>query len=432
MSDQTSGTAAGRLRMSQNEFVGFLATISATTALGIDLVIPAFGDVRGAFGLAEDSTQVALTVTTYFLGLSIAQIIYGPFTDRFGRKPVLLASLGLYCAGAIAAGLAPGLSFLLISRLLWGVGAAGPRVLLMAIARDVHEGDRLAKVLSLAAAIFMIVPAIAPLAGQAVLALGSWRLVFAAPLVPAMALVAWTALRLDETLAPASRRPLTFARTAEAVRAVTGNRVALGFSLALLFDFASFASFLASSELLFDRVYDRSSQFPLFFSLMSVVMGVVVFTGSRFVGRFGARRMILSLFKVNLCSSAALLVISLLAGGSPNFWLWFGLLTISNSLRTLVNPLAGSEAMQPMGDLAGTAASVMGTISMGGGAILAGITDRFINNSVTPLSSAYVIYGVLEFAAIVWALGGLRSRPTLAVGGGGEPTPGSDAGSTSG
>lgn len=402
------------LRMKQNEFVGFLATISATTALGIDMVLPAFSDVRQAFGLPDDSTQVALTVTIYFLGLSIAQIFYGPLTDRFGRKRVLLASLTLYSIGALAAGFAPSLPFLLASRLLWGIGAAGPRVLLMAIARDVYDGNRLARVLSLASAIFMIVPAMAPLLGQLVLGVSSWRFVFAAPIVPAMALMLWST-RLDETLAVEERRPLTLRRTLSAFKAVLSNRVALGFSLALLFDFAAFASFLASSELLFDRVYDRSSQFPILFGVMSTVMGLSAFTGSKLVSRFGARTMILWVFRVQLPSAAILLAVSILGAGRPAFFLWFALITATNAMRTVINPLIGSEAMQPMGDLAGTAASVMGTISMGGGALLAGVTDRFIRTSVTPLSLAYVVYGVLELAAVLWAMGAVRSRMSAAA-----------------
>ena len=316
----------------------------------------------------------------------------------------------------MAASLAPTLPFLLAVRLLWGLGAAGPRVLVMAIARDVHDGDRLASVLSMAAAIFMVVPAVAPLAGQAILGVAGWRAVFAAPVVPALALIAWTVLRLDETLDGSSRRPLTFARTAAAVTAVGRDRVALGYSLALLFDFASFASFLASSELLFDRVYDRSDQFPLLFGLMSGVMGVTAFGGSRIVRRFPARSVIGVAFAVALATSSVLLAVSLASGGRPRFWVWFGLLTVANAMRVVVNPLAGSEAMQSMGDLAGTAASVIGTISLGGGALLAGVTDRFIGDTVTPLSSAYLLYGLLELAAILyagrWALrsGGVLSR----------------------
>ncbi len=392
------------LRMKPNEFVAFLATMSATTALGIDMVLPAFGEVRRSFGLANDSTQVALTVTVYFLGLSLAQIFYGPLTDRFGRKPVLRASLGLYALAALVAGLAPNLALLLTARLLWGIGAAGPRVLLLTIARDVHDGDRLARVLSLTAAIFMIVPAVAPLVGQVVLDLSSWRWTFAGPFVPAVALLLWSS-RLDETLRPDDRRPLTFGNTAAAFRAVVGNRTALGLSLAMMFDFAAFASFLASSELLFDRVYDRADRFALFFGAMSVVMGLSAFTSSRVVAGFGARAMILWLLRLQLPIVSVMLLVSIAGDGSPNFWLWFGLLTAANALRVVINPLLGSEAMQPMGDQAGTAASVMGTIGMGGGALLGSVTDRFISDAVTPLAVAYLASAALQLIATAWAYG---------------------------
>ncbi|MEM9651219.1 MAG: multidrug effflux MFS transporter [Actinomycetota bacterium] len=402
------------LRMGQNELVVFLATISATTALGIDMILPAFGAVREAFGLPEDSTSVALTVTTYFLGMSVSQILYGPLADRFGRKPVLLFGIGLYGSAAIFCGLATNLTMLLVGRTLWGLGAAGPRVLLMAIARDVYDGDRLAKVLSMAAALFMIVPAIAPLLGQGVLSLTNWRGAFAAPAIPALMLGLWTVLRLDETLPPEQRRPLTLGRTRDAFKAVVTNRTALGYALSQMFDFASFASFLATTELLFDRVYDREEQFALYFSGMSLVMGVTAFVGSRVVSRFGAQRMILALFPINLLSVLVLLIISIAASGSPAFLLWFGLLTLSNATRVLINPLAGSESMQPMGELAGTAASVMGTIGMGGGAILASFTDRFISDSVTPLSAAYLFYGIAGFCAVLYAVSGRRGRTNTA------------------
>lgn len=390
--------------MKPNEFVAFLATMSATTALGIDMVLPSFGEVRQSFGLADDSTQVALTVTVYFLGLSLAQIFYGPLTDRFGRKPVLVTSLTLYALAALAAGLAPNLPLLLTARLLWGIGAAGPRVLLLTISRDVYEGDRLARILSLTAAIFMIVPTIAPLLGQLVLDLSSWRWAFAAPFLPAVALLLWSS-RLDETLSPEDRRPLTLGHTTAALKAVTGNRIALGLSLAMMFDFAAFASFLASSELLFDRVYDRADRFALYFGAMSVVMGLSAFTGSRVVSDFGARAMILWLLRIQLPIVSVILVISILGDGGPNFWLWFGLLTLSNAIRVVVNPLLGSEAMQPMGEQAGTAASVMGTIGLGGGALLGSITDRFISDAVTPLAVAYVVSAALQLVATGWAFG---------------------------
>lgn len=184
---------------------------------------------------------------------------------------------------------------------------------------------------------------------------------------------------------------------------MTGNRKAFGFSLAMMFDFAAFASFLSSTELLFDRVYDRSSQFPLAFGLMSTAMGLTAFGGSRLVSRFGAESMIGTLVRLQLIAIAVVLLVSV-AGSGPNFFLWFGLMTVTNALRTLLNPLSGSVGMQSMGDLAGTAASIMGTISLGGGALLGSITDRFIRDSVMPLSTAYLVYGVLQVVAVMWAL----------------------------
>ena len=130
-------------RIAERELVFLLGAISATTALGIDMALPAFGDIRLGLGLAADSPRVALTVTLYFFGMAGAQMFYGPFTDRFGRKPVLYAGLALYTLGALGSALAPSFGALIASRLVWGIGAAGPRALSLAIGRDLYEGDRL-------------------------------------------------------------------------------------------------------------------------------------------------------------------------------------------------------------------------------------------------------------------------------------------------
>lgn len=397
--------------MSEGEFVAILAAISATTALGIDMALPAFSDIRAGLGLAPDSNRVALTVTLYFLGLASAQVLYGPFTDRFGRKPVLYAGLGLYALGALGSALAPTFEVLVISRFVWGVGAAGPRALTLAIGRDLYDGDRLARILAIATAVFMLVPAIAPLLGQAVLALGTWRWVMGAPILVTLALAIWL-VRLPESLPPERRRPLTLARTGEAIRAVVRSRPTIGSTLATMFDFGSFAAFLGSSQLLFDDVYDRGDQFAYYFAGMSLVMGAVVFLGSRQVQRVGADRVITVALPFTVVLSVALAAWSMQSGGQPAFVGWFALITIINSMRTLVNPLLQAQAMGPMGDLAGTAAAVIGTISMGGGALLASVVDRAIDGSVTPLAIAYAGYGAIGLGFALWARGGHQPETT--------------------
>ncbi len=382
-----------------------LAAISATTALGIDMVLPAFGEIRASLGLAADSPRVALTITLYFLGLASAQMFYGPFTDRFGRKPVLYCGLGLYGLGALGSALAPTFELLILSRFVWGVGAAGPRALTMAIGRDLYEGDHLARILSLVQAVFMIVPALAPLLGAGVLAVGSWRMVLAAPLVVIAALSVWLT-RLPESLPAERRRPLTLSRTREAIVAVLSTRRTIGSALAVMFDFGGFAAFLASSQLLFDDVYDRGDQFAFYFAGMSLVMGLFLFVGSGRVKALGADRVIVTVMPVTVVLSIGFALWAWQSDGVPTFFAWFAILTLLNALRTLINPLLMAAAMQPMGELAGTASAVIGTISMGGGAVLASFVDRAIDGTVTPLAMAYAGYGTLGLLAALWARGG--------------------------
>lgn len=400
-------SSAPEKKVSDREFVGMLAAISATTALGIDMVLPAFGEIRASLGLAADSPRVALTITLYFLGLASAQMFYGPFTDRFGRKPVLYFGLGLYALGALGAALAPTFELLILSRFIWGVGAAGPRALTMAIGRDLYEGDHLARVLSLVQAVFMIVPALAPLLGAGVLAIGSWRFVLAAPLLVIAVLSIWLT-RLPESLPPEKRRPLTLSRTRQAIVAVVSTRRTIGSALAVMFDFGGFAAFLASSQLLFDDVYDRGDQFAFYFAGMSLVMGAVLFLGSGRVKALGADRVIVTVMPVTVAASALFAVWAWQSDGVPTFLAWFGILTLLNALRTLINPLLMAQAMQPMGELAGTASAVIGTISMGGGAVLASFVDRAIDGTVTPLAVAYAGYGAIGMAFAFWARGGAK------------------------
>lgn len=386
-----------------------LAAISATMALGVDMALPAFTDIRVGFGLPADSPRVALTVTLYFLGVASAQLFYGPFTDRFGRKPVLYTGLGLYILGALGSALAPTFGALIASRFIWGIGAAGPRALTLAIGRDLYQGDQLARILAVVASVFMVVPVLAPVLGQAMLNVGSWRWVMGAPAAVILVLVIWL-IRLPESLPPAKRRPLTLDRTRHAIIAVFTNRVTTRSALAIMFNFGAFTAFLGSIQLLFDDVYRRGDQFAYYFAGMSLFMGAVIFAGSRMVKRVGADRMIIVTLALAVILSMAVAVWSWQADGQPAFLVWFALITVINALQTLATPLIQAQAMEPMGEVAGTAAAVIGTVALGGGVVLAVFVDRAIAGSVTPLVVSYAGYGAIGLAFALWTR---RLRPIL-------------------
>src|SRR5687767_10977472 len=150
----------------------------ALSALGIDLMLPAFGDMRRDFGLPADSTDVSRLLTAYFLGLAVGQLLYGPIADRFGRKTALYGGYLLYGVSALVCALTPSLALLVVGRFVWGVGAAGPRVAAQAIIRDTYEGDAMARAMSFVMAVFLLVPVVAPTIGDTIAEAGSWRWIF--------------------------------------------------------------------------------------------------------------------------------------------------------------------------------------------------------------------------------------------------------------
>ena len=384
--------------------------IMAATALGIDMMLPAFGDIRAEFRLAEDSTAVAGIVTAYFIGLAAAQVVWGPVADRFGRKPTLYAGFALYMVGALGAALAPSLWFIYVMRFVWGFGAAGPRVVALAVVRDFYSGDAMARAMSFIMAIFVLVPVVAPSLGAAVLAIASWRWVFAACVIYA-ALVAVWARRLPETLREENRVPLEFPKVWAAARYVVGNRQTLGYTLALTALFGAFSSYLASSELIVSEVFDRGPAFPLVFGGLAATMGGAMLLNGTVVSKLGVRRMVHAVMFGYLAWAAVLTVAAITGGGTPPFWPFVAGLAVLLGLYALLFPNMNTIAMDPMGAVAGTAAAVIGLVSIAGGATLGSFIDRSIEGSVTPLALGFLGYGGLTLLAVLWAENGRLFQP---------------------
>jgi DHA1 family bicyclomycin/chloramphenicol resistance-like MFS transporter len=399
--------------MGEREFIALMAALTASTALGVDVMLPALGQIRDAFGLPADSTTLSWTVSLYLLGLGLAQVVFGPLADRFGRKPTLYAGLVLYAAGAAGAALAPSLGFLLASRLVWGFGAASSRVMTLTITRDRYVGDRMARVMSLIIAVFLIAPILGPALGELLLLSGTWRWVFGFSVVAAAALAVWL-VRLDETLDPAHRLPLDLTRLRGAFRTIVASRVTLGYGLALTFEMSAFTAFLASFELLLDDVYDRSSQFALLFGAGAAVMALTALGSARTIGTMGSTALLRLAIIAHAVGGSALVAVSLAAEGAPSFWLWYVLLTGLNALHVVIGPISNSLAMAPMGEIAGTASAVIGAVSLVVASLLSSITNNLTAGSVTPLSLGYLCYGLLAGACIAWA--GRQQQRTPAAG----------------
>lgn len=396
------------------EFTMLLAMSMALAALGIDIMLPALPALRTAFDLPSDSTAVAGIVTAYFLGLAVGQLFYGPLSDRFGRKPVLMAGFAVYGIGALGAAFAPSLSLLFVARLVWGFGAAGSRVVSVAIVRDTYAGDRMARAMSFIMAIFILVPVVAPTLGAGILAVADWRWVFGACAAWVVVVAVWS-IRLPETLDPSDRLELSVARLRSATRFVVTNRTALGYTLALTALFGVFTSYLGSAEIIISEVFDRGDAFPLIFGALAAVMGVAMLANANLVERVGVRRMVTIVLGLYVAVAALLTLLSVATGGHPPFWLFAPAMAAMLSCHALLIPNFNSIAMEPMGEVAGTASSAIGAFSTAVGALLGALLDRTFDGSVLPLALGFLGYGLIAAFFVWWAERPARSAAEAVV-----------------
>ncbi len=389
-------------RLGPIEFTAFLAMSMALAALGIDLMLPAFAEIRTDLGLSAGSTALAGLVTTYFIGLAIGTVVYGPVSDRVGRRPMLAAGYVVYAAGALASALAPSLAWLLVARFVWGFGAAGPRTVTLAVVRDTYSGERMSRAMSLIMAVFIVVPVIAPTIGAAATTVMSWRWLFASVLVATAAVAVW-GRRLPETLADEHRRELTVRELTEAVRIVVADRVTVGMTLALTALYGGFVAYLGTAELIFGDVFGAAQRFPVLFGGLAAAMGSAMLLNARIVRRVGTRRLAHTVLVVYLVVASALLATSLATLGVPPLWAFMALGACLLACHALLIPNLNTIAMEAMGRVAGTAAAVIGAIQIAFGALLASLTSRAFDGTVTPLAIGFLAAGVVAAALTVWA-----------------------------
>lgn len=389
-----------------------ISSMMAFTALAIDLMLPAFDDIRVSFDLGTGSSETARIVTVFFLGMAIGQLFFGPLADRFGRKRTLYVSVAVYTFGAVVAALVPSFGMMLVSRFVWGVGAAGARVVAVAIVRDRFEGVVMAKAMSQIMAVFVIVPIAAPLLGAAIITVAPWRATFWACGLFALVVSVWS-LRLRETLEPANRRELRPRLIASGYWEVARTPVTFGYTVATIFIQAVFTSYIASVELIVAEVYDRDAQFPYIFGGVALFFGAAALINGRVVENLGINTVVRRALVTLMPLLALLAFITAVSDGRPNFWLFMPLLGLTFAMFMFLMPNLNSAAMEPVGHIAGSASALTGSVRIAGGALLGGLFAEAVDNTVTPLVIGAVAMTSIAIVCIlsVWRRQGIEFVP---------------------
>ncbi|MEQ1695023.1 MAG: multidrug effflux MFS transporter [Hyphomicrobiaceae bacterium] len=380
-----NGGLPPQLKISFIEFVALTAALMAITALSIDIMLPALPAIGKALGVASENDR-QLVVIVYMVGFSFGQLFYGPLSDRYGRKPVLMTGLAIFVAGTVGALVSGSFYGLLAARLVQGIGAASPRVVAVAIVRDLYSGRHMARVMSFTMMVFIAIPVFAPSIGQALVHLGDWRSAFYGLLIMGLAVTWWAALRLPETAGAAldSGSPRSLWRSFTAV-VMHPQTMAYGLASGLMF--GCLLAYVASAQQVFVEIFKLGDAFPVAFGAVASTMAVASFANARLVEGLGMRRVSHTALAGFVAVSLVLVVAARFGGVSLTVFSL--LLATAFFLFGMIAPNFNALAMEPQGRHAGMASSVIGSLSTGVGAVAGGFVGRAFDGTVLPLALGF-------------------------------------------
>ncbi len=407
MRDQARLAPEKRAALSVPELVAMVAALSALNALSIDVMLPALGDIQTDFGFANPNDR-QLVIVAYVALFGVAQLVYGPLADAFGRRNVLLSALVIFILGSVLCVAAPSFELFLLARALQGVGAAATRVIATTVVRDLTEGRRMAQVMSMAMTLFMIVPIVAPGLGQLILFVAPWRWIFGALLIYAVGILLWAFIRLPETLRPENTTPFRPRQIAAAYLAVLRQRQTLGYMIATTFITSCLFSYITASQQIFVDVYDLGALFPVAFASIAIAISLGTYINSRVVVLHGMRRISHTMTLAFTLAAAALAAAAELELAS--FWVFFVLLALTFSFFGLMTSNFNALAMEPVGRVAGSASALYGAVTASGGALLGGLIARAFDGTIVPFALGLALAGGAALATILWTERGRFAR----------------------
>lgn len=386
---------------SQRSFVAMMAMLFATIALSIDAMLPALPAIAAEL-TPDDTNRALLVVSSFFLGMGLGTFVAGPVSDAYGRKPVIFVCATIYAFGTLLCFYAPSLELLLVARVIQGLGAAAPRVVGMAMVRDLYKGRDMARIVSLVMMIFMIVPALAPLLGQGILLFGTWRTIFAALLFFVVLANAWVLLGQPETLAPEARRPFRLGLLWQSAVEMSRHRIALISTLCQGFGSAALLSTVSSQQGIFAERFGLVDTFPLWFGFIALCAASGSLLNSRVVMRMGMRRVIVATYMGQVAFT--LLILALDGSGLmpealvfPAHVLWS--ITVF-AMMGLTQGNLSALAMEDLGHIAGFAASMMTALSTVMASLLAVPVGLAFNGTQIPLMVAVALFSSLALALV--------------------------------
>jgi len=382
------------------EFVALMASLMSIVALSIDALLPALPDIGSSLGVVNVNNN-QLLITMIFLGLGFGQLIFGPLSDSFGRKPIVYLGFLVFIIASIICVTTKSFEMMILGRVLQGVGLSSPRTIAIAMVRDYYSGDHMAKILSIVVMVFILVPVIAPSLGQFLLNFYNWQSIFYVNLIFGALVMLWFWQRQPETLIKEKRIRFSGHLFVDGVKEFIKYKDAIAFTFVSGFITGSFMVYLSTSQQIFEQQYNMAEMFPYIFASLAISVGFATYLNSRLVIKYG-------MLRIAFTATIAYLLISVLyialfwSGENPSIGVLIGFFALQFFAIGFLFGNLRALAMQPIGHIAGIGAAINGFVSTVMAVPIANYIGSFVTDSVLPLFIGFSIFGFLSLLVFIF------------------------------
>jgi DHA1 family bicyclomycin/chloramphenicol resistance-like MFS transporter len=373
------------------EFIALMAMLTSLVALCIDAILPALS-IIGTELNSSGSQQNHFLVSIFFIGMAFGQLFFGPFADSKGRRASILLGLVIFTVGTVICMLATTMEMMLFGRFVQAFGVSGPRISAMAIIRDIYVGERMAKVMSFIMMVFVLVPMLAPVIGQLIMQIAGWWYILVGFLVMGAVTGIWFMLRQPETLTKDVRQPFSLSQTFDSARYIVTHRQVMAYIVLTGCIFGAFLAYISASQTVFQEMYNMGEWFPYIFATLAFSIGVASFTNAQLVERHG-----------HIIMSFVLLTVTLHFNGLPPVGLLIAGLFVDFFFVGILFGNMNSLAMQPLGQVAGIGAALIGAISSAISVPIALFIDSYLSATIMPIIIGFSFFGVVSLMLFKFA-----------------------------
>ncbi|WP_299247081.1 multidrug effflux MFS transporter [uncultured Lacinutrix sp.] len=382
------------------EFIALMASLMSIVALAIDAILPAISYI-GIDINSLDTNNNQLLITMIFLGLGFGQLLFGPLSDSFGRKPIVYIGFSVFTVGSIVCVLSPSLEWMIFGRILQGIGLSAPRTIAIAVIRDKFKGDYMAKIMSFVTTFFILVPVIAPMMGKFILNHYNWRGIFYVQLIMALVVSIWFWKRQPETLKPEYKIKFSKHVFIDGLKELIKHKITMGFTVISGFISGAFIVYLSASQVIFENQYGLVDEFPYIFAGLAAGIGLSTFLNGSFVMRLGMWRLSFIATIVFCLNSLVYVILFWNAPTNPELLVILIFMAIQFFTIGFLFGNIRAIAMEPIGHIAGIGAAITGFVSTIMAVPIANFIGGYLKDTALPLFIGFVVFGGISLLIFI-------------------------------